>query len=255
MTSKTPFFLTRSEAFRFAWLLNFATKLPNYSTLFGIPQDWVDEIVASKTLLEQILKYLDTLTYTAKKVRTFKDALFNQDPANPTVPVELEAFSIILAADKSSLPNIFKRAIAVAEMILANPLCSDIIKEDLKLVKPTQTEAIEASGNPHRSLVEDAPVIKAKVSGDTIKLTIMRGKTFRDLMAKVYVSRTDRDAMTYLTSTNTSTVTDRATFAEGVQFVTYTYQVQMMNGDTVVGDASKPLIVVVPKPLGLANAA
>ncbi|GEM_PF-5327069 len=255
MTTKSPFFLTKSEAFRLAWLINFADKLPDYAVQFGIPQAWVDEIVASSSLLERIMKILDNMIGQAKKVRLFKDALFDQNPAEPNVPVELEAFTLELDADVSSLPNVFKRAIAIAEIILANPLCSDIIKTDLKLVKPTTTEAIEASGNPHQSVVGNAPIIKAKVAGNVVTLTIKRGDRFSGLMANVFVSRTATDEVAYLTSTNKSSITDRATFAEGVQFVTYTYQVQMMNGDVPEGDASEKLIVVVPKPIGLPPAA
>lgn len=255
MTTKSPFFLTKSEAFRLAWLINFAGKLPDYAVLFGIPQAWVDEIVASSTLLEKIMKLLDSLAEQSKSVRQFKDALFDQNPDKPNVLVVLEDFLIELEADASSLPNIFQRAISVAEMILANPLCSDIIKTDLKLVKPTNTEAIEASGNPHQSVVGNAPIIKAKVAGDVVTLNILRGEVFRGMMAYVYVSRTDRGDIAFLTSTNKSKITDRATFAEGVQFVTYTYQVQMMDGEKPEGDPSEPLIVVVVKPLGLRIAA
>lgn len=255
MTNKNPFFLTKSEAFRWAWLVHFSGKLPQYASTFGIPATWVTEIEDSAQLLDQIMNLLEQLRNTTNQVVTFKDALFNQNPPNPTEQVTLKALAALPTTAFSSLPNIFSRAISVAEMILANPLATENIRIDLKLVKPTETEATEASGRQRRSVVNGAPVLRAEVAGEGIKLNVIRGKKYKGLMANVFVSRTDKADLEFLTSTNTGTVNDRATFTEGVQLVTYTYRVQMMNGDQPVGEPSEPLIVVVPRPITLRNVA
>lgn len=255
MKNKNPFFLTKSEMFRWAWLLNFSAKLSDYAEQFGIPTAWVNEIADNAQLLDKVMKLLESLRTSTSQVVTFKDALFNQNPPNPTEEVTMNALQALPTTGFASLPNIFSRAISVAEIILANPLATENVRIDLGLVKPTNTEATEASGVPRRPKVGNAPLLKAKVAGDTIIINVIRGKKFAGLMANVFVNRTDKDELMHLTSTNISTVTDHATFAEGVQLVTYTYQVQMMNGDVPVGDASEPLIVVVKRPLSLQIAA
>ncbi len=249
MKSKNPFYLTRSEKFRAKWLKNFAEKIAAYAILFNIPSAWVDEIVASNTLIIDLTAFLEKLKKYTNQVVIIKNAMFNVNAVDLNLAYNLPPLTDIPTTTKTYYPNQLKRAIEVANMILNSPEMTDAIKADLQLNKPSETEAREASGAARQPVVTVRPIVKIKVSGDFINLKVLRGKPFRSMMAAVYVSRDDRNDFQFLKVTNTNTIEDRAVFPEGVELVTYTYKVQMMNGDLPVGEPSDPVTITVRKPL------
>lgn len=249
---KNPHYLTKSEVFRWYWLKNFASKLPNYKVLFNLSQDKVDKVTADSQCVDKVMLFLEKLQKIMRETVLFKNNLFDTSPPNPEVSSTLGPFEDVLPEAITSLPNLMKNAIQVAEEILANANMTAIIREDLQLNKPTETEAREASGNAHKEIVTDRPVVKAELNGDLISLKIKRGNRFKRLNAAVYACRTDDDVFSLHTISNKGTVTDRAVFANGVNRVVYTYRVQMQDGDVAVGEPSESVSVVVFKPLGMA---
>ncbi len=249
MSTKNPFYLTNSEKFRAEWLDNFAGKIDNYTTIFNIPPEWVAEVVACNTSVKELVAFLEKLKKYTGQVVTIKDAVFNVYATNPDLPYNLPPLTGIPTEAKTYYPDQLKSAIELANMILGSPKMTETIKHDLQLNKPTPTEAREASGAPRQPIVTDRPIVKAYVAGDFINFRIIKGIPFRRLMAAVYVSRNDRNDFQFLKITNTSTTTDRAVFPEGVEVVTYTYKVQMMNGELPVGEPSDPVTITVRKPL------
>lgn len=71
---KKPY-LPTIESQRVIWLNNFASKIDDYATTFGIIDDEVEKIVASATLYNYIIGLIDLAKDFGKELTQFKDVL------------------------------------------------------------------------------------------------------------------------------------------------------------------------------------
>jgi len=159
------FYLPRPEVERGKWLENFATKLPNYATKYGIPSALVTSVQQDSAVFKYFLEYANRITEYSRKINQYKVELSEgadtslQAPIPPTAP----------ASPFPPVVGIFKRVSSIV----------NIIKSSLSYLESDGLDlGIEGAEQTALNTVEIKPVISLRlVAGGQPEIVWTKGKT------------------------------------------------------------------------------
>jgi len=218
-------FMPRIDNDRQLWLQNFANKLPNYATKYGVADADVTDMQNSSASFSYWLDYKNQFGDFIKKVTQFKNELKNgvtSGGSASAVPVP----PTFAAAPTAVAPGIFSRASIIAAGIKNKANYSDGDGKDL---------GIEGTEMPTPDLANAKPVISVRVSNGGHPEIVWTKGQFDGI--DIYVCR-DNTLWNFLATDTHPNYTDTAPLPATGQSALWQYKAIYRYDDEQVGQWS-----------------
>lgn len=231
-----PFYISSSEEVNAEWSANFAINIGAVSVRLGVPTELVTRIVDNDKGLQRTMQFNRAIEAWLAQWRTAKRMLFTGRPTNPEIPVPFPATPAFLTLPDDTYAYVLAPHIQAANIVLANPACTEADRQLLRLVKadglPTPPEATSRV----KADEYNYPLMKVEVINNAVVINVTRGNRWKSKAFMLQVDRQGRGEFTTLINTTKRTYADPINLPPDVLSAAWTYRAIYVDGHEVISD-------------------